>query len=271
MGQGQIDKGTSGKEKEPHLECSNGRKILELRLGTFQQNFLDAANRKDVQKGWELVRGKFIEAYPSLEQSVSVEKLKNKFQKQKSFHQKLVADDQKTGNRESRLEKPGSSINPHNWEILNMYFAGRDGLSDVNLGEGGQLHQNLEFSTMTAPSPAESNATANEFTSSPSDKRAPPKKKHKVDLGQSMQEMELTLANAMKDAFNGPENSEMESTLQKVSETLISIQEQQKQQGLAILKQQEEQSAINSSILKQLQSLSVSCCAYSCIQLQSVP
>jgi len=60
----------------------------------------------------------------------------------------------------------------------------------------------------------------------------------------------------MKDAFNGPENSEMESTLKTVSETLIPIQEQQKQQGLAILKQQEEQSAINSSILKQLQSLS---------------
>ena len=82
-------------------------KLLELRLGTFKQNFLDAANRKDVQKGWELVRAKFIEANPSLQLSVSVEKLKNKFQGQKSCYQKLVADDQKTGNRQSGLEKPG--------------------------------------------------------------------------------------------------------------------------------------------------------------------
>jgi selenocysteine-specific translation elongation factor len=260
VGQGQKDEKICEErmEKRKNLtwSASMEEKLLELRLGVFQQNFLDAANRKDVQKGWELVRGKFIEAYPSLEQSVSVEKLKNKFQHQKSLYQKLVADDQKTGNRESRLEKPGSSINADNWEILNMYFAGRDGLSNINLGEGGQLHQNLEFTTMSAPSPAESSATANEFTSSPSEKRAQPRKKQKVDLGQSMQEMGLTLANAMKDAFNGPENSQMESTLKKVSETLISIQEQQKQQGLAIQKQQEEQSAINSSILKQLQSLS---------------
>jgi len=88
VGQGQKDEKICEErmEKRKNLtwSASMEEKLLELRLGVFQQNFLDAANRKDVQKGWELVRGKFIEAYPSLEQSVSVEKLKNKFQNQNS-------------------------------------------------------------------------------------------------------------------------------------------------------------------------------------------
>jgi hypothetical protein len=59
--------------------------LLELRMNTFAQNFMNSSNRKDIQKGWDLVRARFIGQDAALAQSVTVPKLKNKYQLLKSL------------------------------------------------------------------------------------------------------------------------------------------------------------------------------------------
>ncbi len=82
--------------------------LLELRMNTFAQNFMDSSNRKDIQKGWELVRARFIDQDAALAQSVTVPKLKNKYQLLKTLFQKHYANEQRTGNAPME-DKPGTS------------------------------------------------------------------------------------------------------------------------------------------------------------------
>jgi hypothetical protein len=137
-----------------------------------------------------------------------------------------------------------------------MYFAGRDGLSNVNLGEGGQLRREVVQFNPIPPSPSTAVVSPDASPSLAASKQRGSKRakldlaQGVQDLGQSMENMGAHLATAFANLVPPAPiiPSRIEQTLERISETLEGLQQQQKQSV-------EEQTAINLSILKQLAAL----------------
>ncbi len=75
-----------------------------------------------------------------------------------------------------------------------MYFAGRDGLSNVNLGEGGQLRQEVVQFNPIPPSPSTAVVSPDASPSLAASKQRG-SKRAKLDLAQGVQDLGQSMEN----------------------------------------------------------------------------
>lgn len=115
--------------------------LLELRLQKYKRGFLDAKDKVCISRTWASILMDFNIKFGT---DVSSEQLKNKFNVLKSSYREVKSSFVETGNT------PGKEI-PPNFDTLNEFFQGRDGLSGSCFGESdSQYSENVSSSKKKA-------------------------------------------------------------------------------------------------------------------------
>lgn len=165
-------------------------KLLELRLSTHKDCFIDSKKKQDASAGWSKVTDEFNE-HCKFATPVPVDKLKNKFNSLKSDFRGLKEAQSKTGN-------DGTIEYPENWETVLSLFGNRPGLAAQNLGESHTMLEDSEVGENDAevngnPSKSTSMKHANFNSATPT----PVAKKRKVDLAVAVMNMGEAMKHGM--------------------------------------------------------------------------
>lgn len=145
--------------------------LLQLRLLTYKEGFINAKDKIALARTWNKILLDFNTKFLT---GVSIEQLKNKFNALKSQYRSTSNSFIETGNN------PLPKL-PENWQTINQYFQGRDGLSGKSFGES-ESHTNMKAYNSAGESECEKESSKRSRSQSMGSNFQPPKIVEKVTL-----------------------------------------------------------------------------------------
>jgi hypothetical protein len=201
--------------------------LLNLRLILNKDSFLNSKDKIAIGRVWRKI---LLDFNTKFHTEFSIEQLKNKFNSLKSIYKTVSNSFEQTGN------SPAPKL-PDNWDSLNQYFQGRQGLSGQTFGEAEDIQEEVEYFDGSGDCSEDSFRPSTSQTQSSNQSS---RKKPGNNLGDAIIEMGSLLSSGMHAMA---ERQPTESNL-VLGEALKSIQRSLDQNSL-----------VNLEILKVLQSL----------------